>query len=342
MNWWKRLWGGLSNSENQRTLAFIGAGLVIVVSAGWQAYLHLSKSEADKSAPPITATQGGIAAGGNIAAQAAHGGTAIIQTGPNSTAQHIENYYGGITDKRFQTLAEELGVTKAALTSFFQILEQKQVPLTDLDSTLRAIAQRYQELQAKLTGFNSEDEAVEAIKRQAKEALDRGDFDRAEALLNHASAKDVSAAKTMQANASKRLLRAAAAKAEAGDVKNTQLAYLAAAAYYRQAAQLVPPGEDVALAGYLTRQGNALYMAGRYPEARPILERALALRKQVLGPAHPDVATSLNDLALLYKTQGEYADAASLYQRSLKIRENDTILHNLGSTPLRGRRVPES
>jgi tetratricopeptide (TPR) repeat protein len=41
----------------------------------------------------------------------------------------------------------------------------------------------------------------------------------------------------------------------------------------------------------------------------------------VLGPDHPDVATSLNNLAALYRAQGHYEEAAPLYQRALAIRE---------------------
>ena len=40
-----------------------------------------------------------------------------------------------------------------------------------------------------------------------------------------------------------------------------------------------------------------------------------------LGPDHPDVATSLNNLAALYHDQGRYADAEPLYKRSLAIHE---------------------
>ncbi len=36
---------------------------------------------------------------------------------------------------------------------------------------------------------------------------------------------------------------------------------------------------------------------GRYSEAEPLLQEALAMRKRVLGDEHPDVATSLNNLA---------------------------------------------
>ena len=40
-----------------------------------------------------------------------------------------------------------------------------------------------------------------------------------------------------------------------------------------------------------------------------------------LGPEHPDVAHSLYGLALLYHEQGKYAEAEPLYQRALRIRE---------------------
>ena len=44
-------------------------------------------------------------------------------------------------------------------------------------------------------------------------------------------------------------------------------------------------------------------------------------RENALGPDHPDVARSLNNLALLYQAQGRYADAEPLYKRSLDILE---------------------
>ena len=56
-------------------------------------------------------------------------------------------------------------------------------------------------------------------------------------------------------------------------------------------------------------------------EAEPLYERSLAIDEKVLGPAHPDVATSLNNLAGLYQAQGKYAEAEPLYRRSLAIRE---------------------
>ncbi len=60
---------------------------------------------------------------------------------------------------------------------------------------------------------------------------------------------------------------------------------------------------------------------GRYAEAEPLYNRALAIREKALGPDHPRVATSLNNLALLYHAQGKYAEAEPLYKRALAIQE---------------------
>jgi tetratricopeptide (TPR) repeat protein len=65
------------------------------------------------------------------------------------------------------------------------------------------------------------------------------------------------------------------------------------------------------------------YFHGRaaYVEARPLKERALAMRENALGPEHPHTATSLNNLALLLQDQGDLAGARPLYERTLAICE---------------------
>jgi tetratricopeptide (TPR) repeat protein len=51
------------------------------------------------------------------------------------------------------------------------------------------------------------------------------------------------------------------------------------------------------------------------------LIRALAIREKALGPDHPDTAQSLNNLAALYYSQGNYAKAEPILIRALAIRE---------------------
>jgi Tetratricopeptide repeat len=47
----------------------------------------------------------------------------------------------------------------------------------------------------------------------------------------------------------------------------------------------------------------------------------LAIREKTLGPNHPYVAQSLNNLALLYRMEGRSSDAEPLDRRALAILE---------------------
>jgi tetratricopeptide (TPR) repeat protein len=60
---------------------------------------------------------------------------------------------------------------------------------------------------------------------------------------------------------------------------------------------------------------------GLYNDALPYHDQCLKLTEQRLGADHPKVATSLNNLAELYRTQGRYPEAEPLYLRSLAIWE---------------------
>ncbi|MEE8273634.1 MAG: tetratricopeptide repeat protein, partial [Alphaproteobacteria bacterium] len=59
----------------------------------------------------------------------------------------------------------------------------------------------------------------------------------------------------------------------------------------------------------------------RYAKAESLLKRGLAIREKALGPEHPDVAGSLNNLAALYDAQGKYTEAEPLEKRALAIAE---------------------
>jgi tetratricopeptide (TPR) repeat protein len=84
-----------------------------------------------------------------------------------------------------------------------------------------------------------------------------------------------------------------------------------------EAASVAPKDEAAALAA----RAAALRKARKYSEAVLLEQQVLAIREKQLGPDHPNVALSLFNLADLYRTQGHYADAESLYNRSLAIWE---------------------
>ena len=78
---------------------------------------------------------------------------------------------------------------------------------------------------------------------------------------------------------------------------------------------------DLQKAKALKQQATNLYRQGQYSKAIPIAKEVLAIREKALGPEHPDVAESLNNLALLYDSFNDYARAEPLYQRALAIYE---------------------
>ncbi|ODS31932.1 MAG: hypothetical protein SCARUB_02941 [Candidatus Scalindua rubra] len=78
---------------------------------------------------------------------------------------------------------------------------------------------------------------------------------------------------------------------------------------------------DLEEAERLNQKVIRLYQEGRYEDAIPHAERALALREKAIGPEHSNVATSLNNLAGLYRAQGRYADAEPRCLRALSINE---------------------
>lgn len=64
-----------------------------------------------------------------------------------------------------------------------------------------------------------------------------------------------------------------------------------------------------------------LYMEGNYIDAINLAERTLAIAQKILGKEHLELATSLENLALLYQVQGNYQPVEPLLQRALVILE---------------------
>jgi tetratricopeptide (TPR) repeat protein len=77
------------------------------------------------------------------------------------------------------------------------------------------------------------------------------------------------------------------------------------------------PGELIVVAS--TELGTAYVMLGRLGEAEPLLEQALASRRQIYEPGHPAVATGLVALGSVHHTRGDFGRAAELYGEAADI-----------------------
>ena len=80
--------------------------------------------------------------------------------------------------------------------------------------------------------------------------------------------------------------------------------------------------------GVLDQQALKLFQQGKYQQAIPIVEKALAIVEKEKGPEDPDTAKTLNRLALLHGLTDDYAKAEPLFQRALQIREKVLGLEN--------------
>ena len=71
----------------------------------------------------------------------------------------------------------------------------------------------------------------------------------------------------------------------------------------------------------LNEAGVYLIVHAQYKQAEELLQKALAVRQQVLEANHPDMARTLNDLGVLYRSTGEYVRAEQLHLEALRIQE---------------------
>jgi tetratricopeptide (TPR) repeat protein len=70
----------------------------------------------------------------------------------------------------------------------------------------------------------------------------------------------------------------------------------------------------------LIRRGLALYKGGLLAFAREVEERAVKAAQTTLGAEHPATLTSMNNLALTLRAQGDHAAARSLHEEALSAR----------------------
>ena len=256
MNRLRNAWSWLSKTNHQKTLAFIGGGLAIAIGGAWQAYLHFS--EKPKETPTISASNGGIAAGGNVSPTASNGGIAVVATGNVTIGITLEQYEAGLKRKDQETRAE-LAQASAADKDKIALLEKE---LTDVQEKLNNPETALEDHKAKLAQAH---QALENLKgefsqeqlEQARQGLERGDASHAEILFRQVL--------LLSGNKEK----AAEAAYQLGQLAKSRIDYAAAYQYYKQAADLQPDNPR-----YLNEAGLIACTLGLYTKAEPLYQRA--------------------------------------------------------------------
>jgi tetratricopeptide (TPR) repeat protein len=212
-----------------------------------------------------------------------------------------------------------------AFVKYQDFLEQKKVPAKEFDSRVRAFADQYKEMRQNLRDLMPGDKTLDPSVEEIRDSLDQGDFDHALSLLTEIGKRENTDGVEKHRSSQKHLMAAAIAKNVAADLQMARMEYAAAAELYREAVEALPDFQEDMHGEYLNKFGSASYQAGDHDSAIDAFEQSLKILERKLGKNHPDVATALNNLALLYYSRGNYDAAEPLYQRSLAIDE-----HTLG------------
>ncbi|MEO6690330.1 MAG: tetratricopeptide repeat protein, partial [Dokdonella sp.] len=122
------------------------------------------------------------------------------------------------------------------------------------------------------------------------------------------------------------LLSSIALAAEfSGNLQRADAAYREAIAVAERL--YVRPHPDVA--STVGIYGSFLVAMARYEEADPYIVRALAMRRSLLGDAHPDTLNSLAALGRLRSGQVRRVEASAAYEEGIGICQREHIRHNV-------------
>ncbi|CAK8714917.1 hypothetical protein KKHLCK_03980 [Candidatus Electrothrix laxa] len=234
------------------------------------------------------------------------------------------------------SLKVECGIKDSAFISFFNILEQEQVPSWELDSKLREIAERYRELLRRFQTISSDDPEVQVLKEQARDAIEDGRFAEAEVLLAQARKHDRQAIARIkasiveqQAALEKRQFSEAASCAEQAQLQRLQYNYGQAAEFWQEAAAVFPEGYQDELIDYIGATGYDFWRIARYTEALGCFEQSLSLARAIHN--HEQEAKLLNNISLIYEAQGEHDNSLNCLEQGLAISQRIGDLEGQGA-----------
>lgn len=161
-----------------------------------------------------------------------------------------------------ESLSAELGTTEEVLNSMFEILaDQTSVPVEQLEAKLREIAERHVDLTKLWQALpkSNDHPEIDSRREQAAQALEEGDYDQADDLLEGARSIIRQAREEHQKALDHSLLGEASILSQQGELERARLNYRMAAEHFSEAASLVPSSNEATRLGYLHERTRALF-----------------------------------------------------------------------------------
>ncbi len=272
MAWWDAVITFVSDEANREIVSWLGGGLVVVSAGLWAVFKYVHRSpQAPEPSVRVTAAHGSIAGGGDV------------------TVGVLPEQLPGIIDAatqdqraKIEELEEKLGVGERAVRAFFRVLDEAAVPLEQRQARLVAIAEDYKRALANAEPAEGDTPQVAELKAKARDALEAGDFDDADAFLAQVQAAE-------DAEIDRRRLQAAITCAQRGDLAMTRLRYRDAARQFADAAARVPADQPAKALLCLVAEAEALYRQGDEFGDNDALAGAISRCRQLLDRRPRDV-----------------------------------------------------
>ncbi len=177
-----------------------------------------------------------------------------------------------------------------------------------------------------LPSSRSKQEEITSVHQNALSALQSGQSQQAEMLLNQTSQLLLDEAKRSPSQREEMLQKAAAVQTSLADLQLEKAEADKAILTYKEALKLLPKGDIPRRIELLGKWGAALEKRGRIVEAEAVLNRAVLLSQKSFAADSPQLAPPLRNLGAFYSGTGNLGAAKETLKEALKI---DTP--NLGS-----------
>jgi len=202
-----------------------------------------------------------------------------------------------------------------------QLLEARGISAKEQDARLREFAGEYVTLQRKLAEIHPVGESRKSLADDAMEGLEEGEFEKAIKITEKLGAEDSAEGRNLHDRAKKLLGVSATYRIVAADLYMVLMAPENARELYEFAVEELPATAEERRAEVLNKLGTACYQCDDNEAAVRAFTKGLRLLEKTLGNDHPDVATSLNNLAMIHYAMGRFELAEPLYRRALMIDE---------------------
>jgi len=239
---------------------------------------------------------------------AANTGIAVANAGP-----------GGIRIARgiaidldaFEAFANENDIRQTALDAFFAIVHERDVPLDQVEKTLRDIADRFLHLRAQLQRIRPQSD-LPAMWQQASDALEDGDLDQAESLLRELHERELANVEALVKELDHRKRNAATALAGIADLNLMRLDFVQAAQTYQDAIDELPNNDPLAMKFGLQYASAARY-AGDFKGAKSAADAVLLI---VGNDDHASNAQVWQERAFALRELAQYDKAAQALEKA--------------------------